>query len=209
MVGKENNLLFNLIAPVYGLFYKYQKRRYSEVIEKVKNEMNLFSSESIIDVGCGTGALCSELNEKGMIVTGIDPAIKMLDIARSKRENSAIKFIQGNALEGLPFKDKSFDIAITSYVAHGLQAEDRKQLYTEMGRLAKEYVIIYDYNNKRSFLTSIIEWLEGGDYFHFIKHAEKEMKDCLVEMKTCFSEVSVINVDVRANWYICKPRGRL
>ena len=63
MVGKENNLLFNLIAPVYGLFYKYQKRRYSEVIEKVKNEMNLFSSESIIDVGCGTGALCSELNE--------------------------------------------------------------------------------------------------------------------------------------------------
>jgi ubiquinone/menaquinone biosynthesis C-methylase UbiE len=202
---KKSSLLFDIIAPIYGLFYSYQKRRYSGIIERVKNEMNLFSFETIIDVGCGTGALCSELHDKGMNVTGIDPAIKMLDIAKSKAENKSIKFLQGNAIEGLPFKDKSFDIAISSYVAHGLQAEDRKQLYAEMSRLAREYVIIYDYNNKKSLLTSIIEWLEGGDYFHFIKHAETEMKDCLIEMRTCFSEVSVIQVDVRANWYICKP----
>lgn len=205
MGEKKNNLLFNLIAPVYGLFYNYQKKRYTEIIEKVKNKMNLSSFETIIDVGCGTGALCSVLNEKGMNVTGVDPAIKMLNIAMSKPENKDIKFIQGNALEGLSFQDKSFDIAISSYVAHGLEAEDRKRLYAEMSRVARQYAIIYDYNNNRSFFTSIIEWLEGGDYFHFIKHAETEMKDCLAEMRTCFSEVRVIQVDVSANWYICKP----
>ena len=78
-------------------------------------------------------------------------------------------------------------------------------MYAEMSRVARQYVIIHDYNKKRSFFTSIIEWLEGGDYFHFVKHAETEMKDCLAEMRTCFSEVFVIQVDVRANWYICKP----
>jgi len=202
---KKSSLLFNLIAPVYGLFYNYQKRQYAKIVEKVKNEMNLFSFETIIDVGCGTGALCSVLNEMGMNVTGIDPAIKMLDIAMSKSENKDIKFLQGNALEGLSFEDKRFDLAISSYVAHGLGAEDRKRLYAEMSRVAKGYVIIHDYNDRRSFFTSIIEWLEGGDYFHFIKHAETEMKDCLVERRTCFSEVLVIQVAVMANWYICKP----
>lgn len=205
-MGKKNSsLLFNLIAPVYGLFYNSQKRRYAKIVEKVKSKMNLFSFETIIDVGCGTGALCSVLNDKGMNVTGIDSAIKMLEIGMNKSKNKDIEFLQGDALEGLPFENKSFDLSISSYVAHGLEVEDRKQLYAEMNRITREYVIIHDYNNKRSFFTSIIEWLEGGDYFHFIKHAETEMKDCLDEMRTCFSEVVVIQVDVRANWYICKP----
>jgi len=104
----------------------------------------------------------------------------------------------------LPFKDKSFDVAISSYVAHGLEEEEKKRMYAEMSRITKKYVIIHDYNNERSFQTSIIEWLEGGDYFHFIKNAESEMKECLSEMKTCFAEVRIIKVGVRANWYICK-----
>ncbi len=205
MEEKKSSLLFNLIAPIYGLFYNYQKRWYTRIVDSVKSTIDISIFDSIIDVGCGTGALCSVLKDKGMDVTGIDPAIKMLNIAMDKAENKGIKFLQANVLEGLPFKDKSFDIAISSYVAHGLEAEERKRMYAEMSRLAREYVIIHDYNNERSFLTSIIEWLEGGDYFHFIKHAEPEMKDCLLEMKACFSEVRAINVGVRANWYICKP----
>lgn len=205
MGEKKSNLLFNLIAPIYNLFFDYQKSHYKKIIETVKNEMDVASFNSIIDVGCGTGALCSVLKDKGMDVTGIDPAIKMLNLARKKPGNNGVKFLQENVLEGLPFEDQSFDIALSSYVAHGLESEDRKRMYAEMSRVAREYVIIYDYNNKRSFFTSIIEWLEGGDYFHFIKHAAPEMKECLAEMRTCFSEVQVIQVDVRANWYICKP----
>jgi NifB/MoaA-like Fe-S oxidoreductase len=51
-----------------------------------------------------------------------------------------------------------------------------------------------------------VEWLERGDYFRFIKNAEKEMKDCSQEMEECFSEVKVVNVGERAAWYICKPK---
>lgn len=205
-MGKKNShFLFNSIAPIYGLFYEKQKKRFATVIEGVKKELDLSSFETIIDVGCGTGALCSALNEKGLAVTGIDPAEQMLKVAINKLEDKGIRFVQSDVLEGLPFDDKIFDVAIASYVAHGLKAEERKSMYAEMSRVAKQWVVIYDYNDKRSLLTTIVEWLEGGDYFHFIRNAEPEMKDCISEMKTCFSEVKVVNVDVRAAWYICKP----
>lgn len=205
MGEKKSGLLFNLIAPIYGLFYKKQKRSYVGVVERVKNEMDISSFDTVVDIGCGTGALCSVLNDIGMNVTGIDPAVMMLNVAKNITTNKGIEFIYGNVLKGLIFKDKSFDVSITSYVAHGLVKEERKKMYAEMSRITRDYVIIHDYNKKRSLLTSVVEWVEGGDYFHFIKNAEPEMKECLVEMNTCFSEVRVINVDVRANWYICKP----
>ena len=72
--------MFNFIAPVYGLFYKYQKRQYAQIVEGVKDKIDLYSFRTIIDVGCGTGALCSVLKNGGMSVTGVDTAVKMLGI---------------------------------------------------------------------------------------------------------------------------------
>lgn len=204
-MAKENKGLFNRIAPAYGLFYDIQKKSYSNIITKVRSQFDLLEHKSIIDVGCGTGALSSVLNDLGLNVTGIDPAEKMLNVARNKNGNQNVMFIKANVLEGLAFPNKSFDIAISSYVAHGLKQEQRKIMYKEMSRISKEYVIIHDYNKKRSFFTSFVEWLEGGDYFHFIKNVEPELNDCLDDLKKCFEEVRVVNVGVRANWYICKP----
>ncbi len=207
MSEKKASVLFNAIAPIYALFYRSQKRNFKKIIKNVQGEFDLLEFKTIIDIGCGTGALCSVLKEKKMAVTGIDGAEKMLKIARSKPENEEINFVKANILEPLPFADKSFDIAISSYVAHGLEEDQRRYMYGEMSRLAKKWVIIHDYNEKRSLATSLIEWLEGGDYFHFIGHAQPEMRDCMTDLEPCFSEVRVINVGVRANWYICKPQA--
>ena len=205
MGQNNNNFLFNLIAPIYGLFFNRQKIRYAKVIEDVKKELDVSIYKKFIDVGCGTGALCSVLNQKGLSVTGIDPAQKMLKIAREKAENKHITFVHANILKRLPFDDKYFDVSIASYVAHGLQPHERKLMYLEMVRIAKYKVVIYDYNENRSFLTTIVEWLEGGDYFHFVKNAKLEMKSCVFENRACFSEVKVVNVAVQAAWYICTP----
>jgi len=204
-MGKNSSLLFNTIAPIYGLFYEMQKKHYGKIIENVSGIQDLTSYTSILDVGCGTGALCSVLNKKGVEVTGIDPAEKMLRVAKRQTENKAITFIQADVLEKLPFEDKSFDISIASYVAHGLQKDQRKKLYAEMSRVSKCKVIIFDYNQNRQFMISVIEWLEHGDYFHFIKEAKEEMEQCVSEMKGCFSEVEVVDVGSRAAWYICTP----
>lgn len=167
--------------------------------------MDLTSYGTVLDVGCGTGALCSVLSGKGLVVTGVDLAERMLDIARRQPENKNVAFIQANVLERLPFGDKYFDISIASYVAHGMQQSDRKRMYSEMSRVTRDKVIIYDYNQKRALMTSMIEWLERGDYFRFIKDAENEMRNCVSDMKGCFSEVKVVDVDTRASWYISTP----
>src|SRR5690554_3291672 len=98
---KYSNLLFNFIAPAYGLFYESQKKHYDKILAAISSEMDLTVYHNILDVGCGTGALCSVLNGKEISVTGIDPAEKMLDIARNKPENQDISFIKANVLEVL------------------------------------------------------------------------------------------------------------
>lgn len=204
MIREDDHRLFNKIAPIYGLFYNIQRRKYNEVIEKSRDVIDIKSFESIVDVGCGTGALCSILFDKGLKVTGIEPAIRMLDISRENNRNRHINFIQGDVTLGLPFDDNEFDIAISSYVAHGLSKEDRLKMYREMARVARYYVIIHDYNTNRGLLTDIAEYLEKGDYFNFIRTAKNEMKDCANGMKPCFREVRVVDVGKKAAWYICK-----
>ncbi len=190
--------VFATIAPFYGLFYDLQKRSFDAVLDRVQADLALSAYKSIIDVGCGTGALCSVLNRRGFIVTGVDPVQGMLSVGAQKQENRGIEFVQASATERMPFEDKSFDVAIASYVAHGLKEPERRLLYAEMKRLSKHLVVIYDYNGNRSALTDIVEWLEGGDYFNFIKKVKGELGEV-------FGEVRTIDVDVRATWYVCAP----
>ena len=204
MAAKKTSI-FNIIAPVYVLFYKKQKKHYSLVFERVCDHIDLKMYDTVLDVGCGTGALCSVFNEKKYLVTGIDPAEKMLYYAKKQPGNKKIRFIRANVLEQLPFCDREFDISIASYVAHGLRKDERKKMYAEMSRVSKSKVIIYDYNQNRTPIISMIEWLERGDYFGFIKDAKNEMANCVSEMKECFSEIKIVDVDRRASWYICTP----
>ena len=187
-----------MIAPIYDLFYNYQKRSFIQYLAKLSDDWDIAACTKVIDLGCGTGALCSVLDQAGHEVTGVDSSQKMLDRAKRKPENKNIRFLLANADEPLPFADKSFDLAVTSFVAHGLQPDERRALYSEMKRLAEKLVIIYDYNQKRSIIVNIAEWAERGDYFNFIRIAETEMKEI-------FSEVQIVAAGDYSTWYICKP----
>jgi len=197
----EKKSVFNVIAPIYGLFYNYQKKHYKHILSCLEKEFNVSRYENIIDIGCGTGALCAVLSQSGFKVTGVDTAQKMLDIASNKEENKSIQFMQASAVERLPFEDNHFDLAITSFVAHGLKPNERKVLYTEMSRITKHLVIIYDYNQKKSLFISMIEWLEHGDYFNFIKIVKHELREH-------FRDIQVIDSNKHASWYICTPRKK-
>ncbi len=188
--------LFDRIAPIYAWFFDYQVNYYKQILNKISSEFDISQFDTILDLGCGTGALCKVLNDNGVMVTGIDTSSGMLKQAKKKTQGHDLEFIQVQAGKSLPFDDKSFDLVIASYVAHGLEPEERIQLYKEMGRIAKEYVIIYDYNKNRGLVTTLVEWLENGDYFNFIKNAE-------IELEKTFNNLRVIQVDKRASWYIC------
>lgn len=52
---------------------------------------------SVLDLGCGTGALCSALAQRGHRVTGVDPAAAMLAVARSKPHAEQIEWVESSA----------------------------------------------------------------------------------------------------------------
>ncbi len=78
-------------------------------------EVERFSPETIIDLGCGTGLLTCELARQGYEVIGIEPARAMLDIARTKPDAEKVQWIEGGyeKFEGL----KADMIIMTSHVA--------------------------------------------------------------------------------------------
>lgn len=206
MSDARSNFIFNLIAPIYGLFFNSQRRKFKDIIAVAEDIVDLSDFQTVLDVGSGTGALCSVLAEKGLEVTGVEVAAKMLEIAKKRTGEVPIRFIQADVLAGLPFANKSFDLSFSSYVAHGMSQENRLTMYAEMARVSKHKVIIHDYNDKRSLITSFIERMEGPNYPQFITNAENEMRECHTGLSDCFSKVEILQVGTRANWYICTPR---
>lgn len=188
-------IVFYLIAPVYALIYKLQAKKYAAIIQKANEFFDLTRFQTVADLGCGNGALCSALKQFGLQPTGVDGLASMAGMARHNLKQLDVPVVQANILELLPFEDKSFDVAVSSYVVHGMNREERQLLYKEMSRIARHAVIFHDYNQNRNILTNIIEWIEGGDYFDFLRSAEEEMKQY-------FGQLDVIQVDKRAAWYI-------
>lgn len=54
-------------------------------------------ASSVLDLGCGTGALASMLAGSGLDVAGADPAGAMLDVARTKPGADRVQWIHGDA----------------------------------------------------------------------------------------------------------------
>jgi SAM-dependent methyltransferase len=54
-------------------------------------------ARSVLDLGCGTGALAVLLADTGRTVVGVDPAAASLDVARSKDPRGRVRWIHGDA----------------------------------------------------------------------------------------------------------------
>lgn len=184
--------LFDLIARPYALFFRYQKRGFNQSIPAF---LASFPEpiESILDVGCGTGAMCEVFQQNGLIVEGCDQSETMLKQAR-RLTSKKIRYTRVDATKGLDYPEKSFDVVIASFVAHGMQEKQRKELYAQMKRVARKAVVLHDYGQKRHWVSDFLEWLENGDYFRFIKVVDEE----LIET---FGNLSKINEHGSAVWY--------
>ncbi len=186
--------LFNNISLIYNWFYKKQLKGYSKTLSLHIHELEIPIDGRILDVGCGTGALTMALSNRGYQVTGIDLAEKMFRYGKER----GLDCRHGNMIEGLDFEDKSFDLVTSAYVAHGLDRDKRAAFFKEAARLSRGRVLFHDYSSRRNSFISLIEALEGGDYFNFIRSG-------LQEMEEIFSSVKVVQVRTYNNWYICTP----
>ncbi|NCB00637.1 MAG: class I SAM-dependent methyltransferase [Spirochaetia bacterium] len=192
--------VFDSIAWVYGWFYTSQVKNFTKMISLFSHYIELTKESKILDVGCGTGALCATLAKIGCEVTGIDSSVKMIEVAKKKTKKHNITYEVGDATGKIPYDNKQFDIVFASFVAHGMKKEMRLALYKELSRVATSYVVIHDYNKRRTLITDILETLEKGDYFSFIEVVDEELN-------SFFPTITKVNVGGNSSWYICSCKS--
>jgi SAM-dependent methyltransferase len=84
----------------------------------------------VLDVGCGSGELLAMLEGLSAISAGIDPAPRMLELARLRAPDSDIQL---GIVESLPWPDGSFDVVTA---VNSLQfADDTLAALGEMARV--------------------------------------------------------------------------
>ena len=54
-------------------------------------------AQRVVDVGCGTGSLAVRQGARGFSVTGVDPAVASLDVARAKPHGELVTWVHGDA----------------------------------------------------------------------------------------------------------------
>ncbi len=114
-----------MAKPVEGLtesYTRWRSSRLGQITDGLEQQLLVellgpVSGKTLLDIGCGDGALAAVLARQGAHVTGLDADPVMLAAARQRagRESTPFQLIEGRS-EALPFDDDAFDItlAVTS-----------------------------------------------------------------------------------------------
>lgn len=99
--------------------------RYRELIRMLVDQVPLSPGIRVLDAGCGTGAVSSEvlLREPSADVTLLDASEDMLSIARDK-VGGGHTYVRGD-IRDMPFPDSSFDAVLCMLSTHYLREYER------------------------------------------------------------------------------------
>lgn len=118
--------------------------------ELLVDEAAPLAGARVVDVGCGTGNAALLAAARGARVTGVDPALRLLDVARRRAaaESLEVAFLEGETA-ALPLADKSADVLLSVFGV--IFASDPQAAATELARVTAEH--------GRILLTA---WIPGG-----------------------------------------------
>ncbi len=201
MAAGAHARLFDLVAAPYRLFFHSQRRAFRRAFRTHGARLGLSAGARVLDIGCGTGALASVLAERGYRVNAVDPSAGMRAQARRLLRGTGVELSDGDALRGLAFPDRTFDLVVASQVVHGFPAEPRAAFFREALRISRGLVLFHDFPPRalRRGWPDVyaMETLEGSDYRRFVRNGT-------AEMRRMFSSVEVFTVDLGSAWYVCR-----
>ena len=118
--------------------------------ELLVEEAAPLAGKQVVDVGCGTGNAALLAAVRGARVTGVDPAPRLLDVARGRAAAAAldVTFRAGDAA-ALPVADSSADVVLSVFGV--IFAPDARVAAAELARVTAE--------DGRILLTA---WIPGG-----------------------------------------------
>lgn len=117
--------------PQNRFFFDLEKRLMLDMLKPIRGD-------SVVDIGCGTGANLLAFTETGLQVTGLDPSPYMLDIAAKNLGNRAD--LHRGFAEDLPFDDNSFNYACLITTLEFV--DDPQKALEEACRITKDKIFI-------------------------------------------------------------------
>jgi SAM-dependent methyltransferase len=104
------------------------------VARKVVDRARPAPGENVVDVGCGTGNAALLAAERGAQVTGVDPAERLLEVARADAEARGLEatFVKGDAAS-IPLDDGTMDLVLSVFGV--IFAPDPKAAGDELARV--------------------------------------------------------------------------
>jgi ubiquinone/menaquinone biosynthesis C-methylase UbiE len=130
---------------------------YDRLIARIEEE------DRVLDIGCGTGALTIRAAKKGAIVKAIDVNPEMLDIARSKAENSHltqnIEFVEMGIAELGSEPDRIYDAVMSGLCLSELTKEELDFVLKEVSRILKPdgFFLVVDEVRPHSFFRKLFQ----------------------------------------------------
>jgi SAM-dependent methyltransferase len=125
---------------IISLLEERARSGYGELVSQLLHRTELAPRETILEVGCGSGAVARGLaNRSGganpITATDINPYIlsEARALARDEGLSEVIKFEQANA-EALPYPDARFDVAFCTTV---LEEGDADRMLAELTRVTR------------------------------------------------------------------------
>ena len=114
MQGLKDRLKMIWSAGDWDHFSRYAERNSADFLDRLEVRAGM----KVLDVACGSGALCMMAARAGADVTGIDLNAANIDAARTRAHalGLSVRFDQGDA-EALPYADASFDLVTSVFGA--------------------------------------------------------------------------------------------
>src|SRR4051795_7805129 len=111
------------------------------------------TGRTVVDIGCGSGAIVRKLREAGADALGVD-----IDVTAAKEADPDGLYFQGGA-EALPLADQSVDVAVLFKSLH--HVPDPHAAFPELHRVVRDSVFV-------------VEPLPEGEYFELMRPVDDE-----------------------------------
>src|SRR4051812_7343784 len=98
--------------------------RAGDIYPRVRDWLGRAAPRDILDIGCGQGILCTQIDVAGHRYTGVDPSAEMIDRACENYAAAHRRFLHGDAY-ALPVPGAAFDAVFSIAVWHLLEDLDR------------------------------------------------------------------------------------